>query len=49
MVYISLAVIRQTDLKLVIACTSVSHIILVIVGLFSGKATGVEAARLVNE
>nr|YP_009050519.1 NADH dehydrogenase subunit 4 [Sargassum fusiforme]AIG23786.1 NADH dehydrogenase subunit 4 [Sargassum fusiforme]QJC59493.1 NADH dehydrogenase subunit 4 [Sargassum fusiforme] len=45
-VYTSLTAIRQTDLKRLIAYTSVAHMNLVMVGLFSGTVIGVEAAIL---
>ncbi len=45
-VYTSLTAIRQTDLKRLIAYTSVAHMNLVIIGLFTGTVVGVEAAIL---
>jgi proton-translocating NADH-quinone oxidoreductase chain M len=45
-VYASLTAIRQTDLKRIIAYTSVAHMNLVIVGLFSFNVIGVEGALL---
>ena len=45
-VYTSLTAIRQTDLKRLIAYTSVAHMNLVIIGLFTGTVIGVEAAIL---
>nr|YP_009549857.1 NADH dehydrogenase subunit 4 [Cladosiphon okamuranus]AYW52571.1 NADH dehydrogenase subunit 4 [Cladosiphon okamuranus] len=45
-VYTSLTAIRQTDLKRLIAYTSVAHMNLVIIGLFTGSVIGVEAAIL---
>nr|YP_009049447.1 NADH dehydrogenase subunit 4 [Sargassum muticum]YP_010381324.1 NADH dehydrogenase subunit 4 [Sargassum kjellmanianum]UVW81858.1 NADH dehydrogenase subunit 4 [Sargassum siliquastrum]AIE46242.1 NADH dehydrogenase subunit 4 [Sargassum muticum]UDH59709.1 NADH dehydrogenase subunit 4 [Sargassum kjellmanianum]UQV81242.1 NADH dehydrogenase subunit 4 [Sargassum muticum] len=45
-VYASLTAIRQTDLKRLIAYTSVAHMNLVMIGLFSGTVIGVEAAIL---
>nr|YP_010401882.1 NADH dehydrogenase subunit 4 [Sargassum ilicifolium var. conduplicatum]UQV81057.1 NADH dehydrogenase subunit 4 [Sargassum ilicifolium var. conduplicatum] len=45
-VYTSLTAIRQTDLKRLIAYTSVAHMNLVMIGLFSGTVIGVEAAIL---
>lgn len=45
-VYTSLTAIRQTDLKRLIAYTSVAHMNLVIIGLFTGTVIGVEAALL---
>ena len=43
-VYTSLTAIRQTDLKRLIAYTSVAHMNLVVIGLFTGTVIGVEAA-----
>lgn len=45
-VYTSLTAIRQTDLKRLIAYTSVAHMNLVVIGLFTGSVVGVEAALL---
>lgn len=45
-VYTSLTAIRQTDFKRIIAYTSVAHMNLVIVGLFSFNAVGLEGAIL---
>lgn len=45
-VYTSLTALRQTDLKRLIAYTSVAHMNLVIIGLFTGTVIGVEAAIL---
>ena len=45
-VYTSLTAIRQTDLKRLIAYTSVAHMNLVMVGLFTGTVIGIEAAIL---
>nr|YP_011008376.1 NADH dehydrogenase subunit 4 [Sporochnus bolleanus]WBP70347.1 NADH dehydrogenase subunit 4 [Sporochnus bolleanus] len=45
-VYASLTAIRQTDLKRLIAYTSVAHMNLVMIGLFTGTVIGVEAAIL---
>nr|YP_011007957.1 NADH dehydrogenase subunit 4 [Chorda asiatica]QWK44429.1 NADH dehydrogenase subunit 4 [Chorda asiatica]WBP69788.1 NADH dehydrogenase subunit 4 [Chorda asiatica] len=45
-VYTSLTAIRQTDLKRLIAYTSVAHMNLVMIGLFTGTVIGVEAALL---
>nr|QWK45003.1 NADH dehydrogenase subunit 4 [Analipus japonicus] len=43
-VYTSLTAIRQTDLKRLIAYTSVAHMNLVVIGLFTGTVIGIEAA-----
>jgi proton-translocating NADH-quinone oxidoreductase chain M len=45
-VYTSLTAIRQTDLKRVIAYTSVAHMNLVMLGLFSFNVVGLEGAIL---
>ncbi len=45
-VYTSLTAIRQTDLKRLVAYTSVAHMNLVVIGLFTGTVVGVEAALL---
>nr|YP_011008341.1 NADH dehydrogenase subunit 4 [Scytothamnus australis]WBP70312.1 NADH dehydrogenase subunit 4 [Scytothamnus australis] len=45
-VYTSLTAIRQTDLKRLIAYTSVAHMNLVMIGLFTGTVMGIEAALL---
>jgi len=45
-VYTSLTAIRQTDLKRLIAYTSVAHMNLVMIGLFTGTVIGIEAALL---
>jgi NADH-quinone oxidoreductase subunit M len=45
-VYTSLTAIRQTDLKRIIAYSSVAHMNLVIVGLFSLNTQGIEGAIL---
>jgi proton-translocating NADH-quinone oxidoreductase chain M len=45
-VYTSLTAIRQTDLKRIIAYTSVAHMNLVVIGLFSFNVIGLEGAML---
>ena len=45
-VYTSLTAIRQTDLKRIIAYSSVAHMNLVMVGLFTLNSQGVEGAIL---
>ena len=42
----TLTAIRQTDLKRLIAYTSVAHMNLVMIGLFTGTVIGIEAAIL---
>jgi proton-translocating NADH-quinone oxidoreductase chain M len=45
-VYASLTAIRQTDLKRIVAYTSVAHMNLVMLGLFSFNVVGLEGAML---
>jgi proton-translocating NADH-quinone oxidoreductase chain M len=45
-VYTSLTAIRQTDLKRIIAYTSIAHMNLVVIGLFSFNIIGIEGALL---
>jgi len=45
-IYASLTAIRQTDLKRIIAYTSVAHMNLVMIGLFSFNVIGIEGAIL---
>lgn len=45
-IYPSLTAIRQTDLKRIIAYTSVAHMNLVMIGLFSFNVVGIEGAIL---
>jgi proton-translocating NADH-quinone oxidoreductase chain M len=45
-VYTSLTAIRQTDLKRIVAYSSVAHMNLVIIGLFSFNIIGIEGALL---
>jgi len=45
-IYPSLTAIRQTDLKRIIAYTSVAHMNLVMIGLFSANVVGLEGAIL---
>jgi proton-translocating NADH-quinone oxidoreductase chain M len=45
-IYTSLTAIRQTDLKRIIAYTSVAHMNLVVMGIFSFNVVGVEGAIL---
>lgn len=46
LVYASLSVLRQFDMKAAIATSSVGHMALVVLGLFSGSATGMDGAIL---
>ena len=48
LVYASLATIRQNDLKALIAYSSVGHIAVVVLGLFSGTQLGIEGAVLLS-
>jgi proton-translocating NADH-quinone oxidoreductase chain M len=45
-VYASLTAIKQTDLKKIIAYSSIAHMNLVVLGIFSGNVLGLEAAVL---
>lgn len=45
-VYTSLTAIRQTDLKRIVAYTSVAHMNLVVMGIFSFNLIGIEGAIL---
>jgi proton-translocating NADH-quinone oxidoreductase chain M len=45
-VYASLAAVRQTDLKRIIAYSSVAHMNLIVIGIFSFNYLGVEGALL---
>jgi proton-translocating NADH-quinone oxidoreductase chain M len=45
-VYTSLTAIRQTDLKRIVAYTSVAHMNLVVMGIFSFNVVGIEGAIL---
>lgn len=45
-VYSSFAAIKQTDLKKIIAYSSIAHMNLVVLGIFSGSVLGLEAAIL---
>ena len=45
-IYTSLTAIRQTDLKRIIAYTSVAHMNLVVIGIFSFNIVGIEGALL---
>ena len=48
LVYASLATIRQNDLKALIAYSSVGHMAVVVLGLFSGTQLGIEGAVLLS-
>ena len=48
LVYASLATLRQTDLKGIVALSSVCHMAVVILGLFSNSLTGIEGSILLS-
>ncbi len=48
LIYASLATIRQSDLKALVAYSSVGHIAIVVLGLFSGTTLGIEGAILLS-
>ena len=48
LIYASLATIRQTDLKGIVALSSVAHMAVVILGLFSNNLQGIEGAILLS-
>jgi NADH-ubiquinone oxidoreductase chain 4 len=48
LVYASLATLRQTDLKGIVALSSVCHMAVVILGLFSNTLTGIEGSILLS-
>ena len=48
LVYASLATIRQTDVKALIAYSSIGHMAVVVVGLFSGTVTGLVGAVMLG-
>lgn len=48
LVYASLATIRQSDIKALIAYSSVGHIAIVVVGIFSGTVTGIVGAIILG-
>jgi len=45
-IYASITAIKQTDLKKIIAYSSIAHMNLVVLGIFSGNIIGIEAALL---
>lgn len=47
-VYTSFSCLRQTDFKQLVAYSSVSHIGIVILGLFSNTVTGIEGAIILS-
>lgn len=48
LIYSSLATIRQSDLKRLVAYSSVSHMAIVVLGLFSNTIIGIEGAILLS-
>jgi NADH-ubiquinone oxidoreductase chain 4 len=48
LVYSSLATLRQTDIKCLVAYSSISHISIVVLGLFSNTILGIEGAILLS-
>jgi len=48
LIYASLATIRQNDTKAIIAYSSVAHMAVVMLGLFSNNIQGIEGAILLS-
>jgi NADH-ubiquinone oxidoreductase chain 4 len=48
LIYSSLVVMRQIDLKALVAYSSVSHVAVMVLGLFSNSQTGIEGAILLS-
>jgi NADH-ubiquinone oxidoreductase chain 4 len=48
LVYSSLATIRQSDFKRLVAYSSISHMAIVVLGLFSNTIVGIEGAILLS-
>lgn len=48
LIYSSLVVIRQVDLKALVAYSSVSHVAVMVLGLFSNTQTGIEGGILLS-
>lgn len=48
LIYASLATLRQTDLKGIVAMSSIAHMAVVILGLFSNTIQGIEGAILLS-
>ena len=48
LIYSSLVVIRQIDLKAIVAYSSVSHVAVMVLGLFSNTLTGIEGSILLS-
>lgn len=48
LIYSSLSTLRQTDFKVLIAYTSIAHMSIVVIGLFSDNLQGIEGAILLS-
>jgi NADH-ubiquinone oxidoreductase chain 4 len=48
LIYSSLTTIRQTDFKCLVAYSSVAHMAIVVIGLFSNTITGIEGAIVLS-
>jgi NADH-ubiquinone oxidoreductase chain 4 len=48
LIYASLATLRQTDFKALVAYSSIGHIAIVVLGLFSNSIQGIEGAILLS-
>lgn len=48
LIYSSLTTLRQTDFKVLIAYTSIAHMSIVVIGLFSDNLQGIEGAILLS-
>lgn len=48
LIYSSLTTLRQTDLKVIVAYSSVAHMAVVIIGLFSNTLQGIEGGLLLS-
>lgn len=48
LIYSSLTTLRQTDFKVLVAYSSVAHMAVVVIGLFSNSLQGIEGALLLS-
>lgn len=48
LIYSSLAILRQIDIKAIVAYSSVGHVAVIILGLFSNELTGIEGGILMS-
>src|SRR5690348_101068 len=48
LIFASLATLRQTDLKAIIAMSSIAHMAVTILGIFSNNIQGIEGAILLS-